>query len=105
MTGAFSEAKFHHLATFIISKRLTGMQIQLKPSFKQKYLRYSSFYPSVTKDRITIWLWPENTLQCTEQKKKKQKALKKWQRGVKSGSHLLWKQCSQTVLLGAIEKG
>lgn len=37
--------------------------------------------------------------------KKKQKALKKWQRGVKSGSHLLWKQCSQTVLLGAIEKG
>lgn len=104
MTGAFSEAKFHHLATFIISKRLTGMQIQLKPSFKQKYLRYSSFYPSVTKDRITIWLWPENTLECTEQKKK-QKALKKWQRGVKSGSHLLWKQCSQTVLLGAIEKG
>lgn len=70
MTGAFSEAKFHHLATFIISKRLTGLQIQLKPSFKQKYLRYSSFYSSVTKDRITIWLWPENTLECTEQKKK-----------------------------------
>lgn len=73
MTGAFSEAKFHHLATFIISKRLTGLQIQLKPSFKQKYLRYFSFYPSVTKDRITIWLWPENTLQCTEQKKKNKK--------------------------------